>query len=73
MDFLPVFEVLRRRFWYILGLAVAGFAIALIYSKVATRFESSVSMYPSNSNSVRSSWRISPSGMRYTPSGSCSC
>lgn len=52
IDFLPVFEVLRRRLWLILAIAATGALTGLIFSKLVTPlYESSVSMYPSNSNS----------------------
>lgn len=45
-------DILRRRWWWLLGLAVCGAIAALIFSKLVTPlYESSVVMYPSNSSS----------------------
>jgi capsular polysaccharide biosynthesis protein len=52
IDFLPILEIIRRRYLVLLAFTAAGLLCAYIFSKVVTPlFESSVVMYPSNSNS----------------------
>lgn len=52
IDFLPIMEIIRRRFLILIAITAAGLAAAYGFSKVVTPlYESSVIMYPSNSNS----------------------
>lgn len=52
LDFLPILALMRRQFWALLAFAAGGVAVALLFSLTVTPlYESSVSMYPSNSNS----------------------
>lgn len=52
ISFLPVLEIIKRRYLYLLALAAVGLVSAYIFSILVTPlYESSVSMYPSNSNS----------------------
>jgi capsular polysaccharide biosynthesis protein len=52
IDFLPMLDLIKERFLALLAFAVAGALAAFIFSKVVTPlYESSVIMYPSNSNS----------------------
>jgi capsular polysaccharide biosynthesis protein len=52
IDFLPILQIIRKRFLLLLCLVVVGLIAAYIFSKVVTPlYESSVAMYPSNSNS----------------------
>ncbi len=52
IDFLPMMDLIARRYLELIAFAAAGLLTAFIFSKVVTPlYESSVIMYPSNSNS----------------------
>ena len=70
IDFLPMMDLIARRYLELIAFAAAGLLTAFIFSKVVTPlYESSVIMYRAIPIRGKSNWRISLLDMKFRPSG----